>query len=228
MKSTYGLIFDVDGLIANTEPLNARVTIRVLEEMFGVAGLKPEDFAAGIGRGAEAYTRVGAKAKGLDLTDEQATVAAAMRERYLVESIRKEGVPAFPGVLELMDAALDRPDLRLGIATSASRELAQAMLEATGVPYRRMVVVNGGQVKKRKPDPEIFLLAAKEMQIPPDRCVVFEDAPSGVQAAKAAGAKCIAVTNSTFAEALAGADLIVGSLEWVDLETICRLVEEAA
>jgi HAD superfamily hydrolase (TIGR01509 family) len=227
MKTTYGLIFDVDGLIANTEPLNARVTIHVLEDMFGLAGLKPEDFAAGIGRGAEAYTRIGAKAKGLDLTDEQVTAAAGLRERYLAEAINREGVPAFPGVLELMDAALQRPDLRLAIATSASGELAQAMLEATGVPYRRMVVVNGEQVKGRKPDPEIFLLAAKEMGIPPARCVVFEDAPSGVQAAKAAGARCIAVTNSAPAEALADADLIVRTLSRVNLRTILSVLGQS-
>lgn len=220
----YGLIFDVDGLIANTEPLNARVTIRVLEDMFGLKGVKPEDFAAGIGRGAEAYTRVGAKAHGLDLTDEQVAAAAALRERYLVEAMHKEGIPIFPGVLELIAAALQRSDFRLGIATSASGELARAMLEATGVPYRRMVCVDGEQVKRRKPDPEIFLLAARQMGIPPERCVVFEDAPSGVRAAKSAGAKCIAVTNSAPAEALSGADMIVDSLQRASLGTILDLL----
>jgi HAD superfamily hydrolase (TIGR01509 family) len=220
----YGLIFDVDGLIANTEPLNARVTIRVLEDLFGLKGVRPEDFAAGIGRGAEAYTQVGAKVHGLDLSDEQVAAAAGLRERYLVEAMRKEGIPAFPGVLELIDAALQDREFRLAIATSASGELARAMLEATGVPYQRMVCVNGEQVKRRKPDPEIFLLAARGMGVPPGRCVVFEDAPSGVRAAKAAGAKCVAVTNSAAAEALAEADLVVDSLEQVSLETIRRLI----
>ncbi len=227
MQTAYGLIFDVDGLIANTEPLNARVTIRVLEGMFGLQGLKPEDFVEGIGRGAEAYTRVGAKAHGLDLTDEQVTAAAALRERYLAEALRQEGVPAFPGVLDLINAALRQSDLRLAIATSASGELAQAMLEATGVPYRRMVVVNGEQVKRRKPDPEIFLLAARRIGIPPERCVVFEDAPSGVQAAKAAGAKCVAVTNSAPAQELAAADLVCPSLVTVGLDTVRSLLRES-
>jgi HAD superfamily hydrolase (TIGR01509 family) len=198
----YGLIFDIDGLIANTEPLNARVTMRVLEAMFGLKGLTPDDFEAGIGRGAEAYTRVGAKAGGLDLTDEQVAAAAALRERYLAEAMHREGIPAFPGVLDLIDAALRQPDFRLAIATSASGELARAMLEATGVPYQRMVCVDGEQVKRRKPDPEAFLRAAQKMGLAPGRCVVFEDAPSGVKAAKAAGAQCIAVTNSVGAEEL--------------------------
>jgi HAD superfamily hydrolase (TIGR01509 family) len=224
MQTPYGLIFDVDGLIANTEPLNARVTIRVLEDMFGLRSVRPEDFAAGIGRGAEAYTRVGAEARGLELTDEQVTAAAALRERYLVKALHEEGIPAFPGVLDLIDAALRDQRFRLAIATSASGELAQAMLKATGVPYQRMVVVDGEQVTRRKPDPEIFLLAARQIEVPPAHCVVFEDAPSGVQAAKAAGAKCIAVTNSAPAEALAGADLIVASLEGTTLETLLRVL----
>ncbi len=220
----YGLIFDVDGLIANTEPLNARVTIRVLEDMFGLQGVRPEDFAEGIGRGAEAYTRVGAKVNGLDLTDAQVTAAAARREQYLAETICREGIPAFPGVLELIEAALRDGDFRLAVATSASGALADAMLEATGVPYRRMVVVSGEQVKRRKPDPEIFLLAARKIEIPPACCVVFEDAPSGVQAAKAAGARCIAVTNSVPAQELAQADWVCASLTTVHLDLIRSLV----
>ena len=59
MSVKYGLIFDVDGLIANTEPLNARVTIRVLDEMFGLKGVRPEDFTAGFGRGRRHSSRPG-------------------------------------------------------------------------------------------------------------------------------------------------------------------------
>ena len=225
MQTAYGLIFDVDGLIADTEPLNARVTMRILKDMFGLDGLRPQDFEAGIGRGAEAYTRAGAKAGGLELTEEQVAAAAARRERYLAEAIHKEGIPAFPGVLELIGSALRQPDFELAIATSASGELARAMLEATGVPYQRMACVDGEQVKRRKPDPEAFLLAARKIGIAPSRCVVFEDAPSGVKAAKTAGAMCVAVTNSVGARELSGADLICDSLETVNVDTVRSLID---
>ncbi len=225
MPPPYGLIFDVDGLIADTEPLNARVTIRVLKDRFGLEGVTAEDFAAGIGRGAEAYVKAGAKAHGLELTDEQAHPAAQLRERYLIEALRKEPLPAFPGVLKLIQAALDHPDFRAAIATSASRELSQAILEAVGAPYGRMAYVSGSEVKKKKPDPELFLKAARQLDLAPARCVVFEDAPSGVQAAKAAGSACIAVTNSASAEELAGADLVCASLEQIDLAAIRSLVD---
>ncbi len=66
------------------------------------------------------------------------------------------------------------------------------------------------------------------MDLAPARCVVFEDAPSGVQAAKAAGSACIAVTNSASAEELAGADLVCASLEQIDLATLRSLVDRGS
>lgn len=225
MGAAYGLILDVDGLIADTEPLNARVTIRVLADMFGLRGVKPEDFAAGLGRGAEAYVKAGARVHGLELTDEQARVAAELRERYLVESVRKEGLPAFPGVLKLIRDALKSEDFRPAIATSATQELSEAILTAVRVPYRKMVYVSGSDVTKKKPDPQIFLIAIQRLGIEAARCVVFEDAPSSVQAAKSAGAKCIAVTNTVPAKELSGADVICDSLEKVNLQMIRTLVD---
>jgi HAD superfamily hydrolase (TIGR01509 family) len=224
MSAKYGLIFDVDGLIADTEPLNARVTIRVLADMFALRGVKAEDFAAGFGRGAEAYVKAGARFHGLELTDEQAHAAAELREQYLVESVRTEGLPAFPGVLKLIENALKSKSFQLAIATSATFELSQAILEAVKVPYQQMVYVSGSEVTKKKPDPQIFLIAMRRLGLEAARCVVFEDAPSGVQAAKSAGAKCVAVTNTVPAEELSAADLICNSLEEVDLEILRELI----
>jgi HAD superfamily hydrolase (TIGR01509 family) len=225
MKKLYGLIFDVDGVIADTEPVNARVTIRVLDDMFGLKGVRAEDFDAGIGKGAEKYVQAGAEAHGLTLMDEQTKAAADLRERYLIETIQAEPLPAFAGVLELINAALEKPDFRLAIATSASLELSRAILESAKIPYQKMVYVNGSEIKRKKPDPELFLTAASRMGIEPARCVVIEDAPSGVQAAKTAGSKCIAVTNSVDAAQLRKADIICDSLEQIDTEKIIALIE---
>jgi HAD superfamily hydrolase (TIGR01509 family) len=225
MNKLYGLIFDVDGVIADTEPVNAKVTIKVFEDMFSLKGVKPEDFAEGIGKGAEKYVKAAADVYGLILTDEQIKAAAQLREQYLIKAMQEEPLPAFPGVLELINEALQRKDFRLAIATSATLELSRAILESAKVPYQKMVYVTGSEIKQKKPDPELFLVAASRMGILPANCVVFEDALSGVQAAKAAGAKCIAVTNSTAAENLSQADLICDSLEQIDLTTIIELIE---
>jgi beta-phosphoglucomutase-like phosphatase (HAD superfamily) len=88
-----------------------------------------------------------------------------------------------------------------------------------------MVHVSGNDVKRRKPAPDLFLLAAERLEIEPGRCVVIEDAPDGVRAAKAAGAKCIAVTNTTTPDKLAEADLICDSLEQINLDVIQELID---
>ena len=116
-------------------------------------------------------------------------------------------------------------NFRVAIATSGTLEKSRAVLEAANVPYRKMVYINGDHVKNKKPDPELFLLAAERMGIEPANCVVIEDAPNGVQAAKAAGAKCIAVTNSTNAANLSEADLICDSLEQIKLDMIRELID---
>ncbi len=225
MDKLYGLIFDVDGVIADTEAVNARTTIKVFADLLGLKGVVRKDFDAGLGRGAEEYVKAGAGAHGLKLTEEQIRKVTQLRQEYFLKVLSQEPLPAFPGVLELMDQAMQREDFRLAIATSGTLEKSRAVLEAAKVPYRKMVYINGDHVKNKKPDPELFLLAAERMDIAPVNCVVIEDAPNGVQAAKAAGAKCIAVTNSTNAENLSEADLVCDSLEQIKLDMIRELID---
>ncbi len=225
MTKTYGLIFDIDGVIADTEAVNARATAKVFDELLGLRDVKRRDFEAGLGRGAEEYVKAGARAHGLELNDKQVRRATALRQEYFLAVLQQEPLPPFPGVLDLMESALASDDFRLAIATSGTLEKSRAVLEATAVPYKRMVYVNGSEIKKKKPDPELFLTAARRMGIASPRCVVIEDAPNGVEAAKAASAKCIAVTNSTSADKLTHADLTCDSLEQISIETIVQLIE---
>jgi len=220
----YGLIFDVDGVIADTEAVNARVSIKVFADLLGVEGVVREDFEAGLGRGAEEYVKAGARVHGLELTDEQVEQATLLRQEYFLKILGQEPLPPFPGVMELLDEAMQREDFRVAIATSGTLEKSRAVLNAVGVPYQKMVYINGNDVKHKKPDPELFLIAAQRIGIEPAHCVVIEDAPNGVQAAKAAGANCIAVTNSTTAAQLGEADLICDSLEQINLDTIIELI----
>ena len=225
MGKLYGLIFDVDGVIADTEAVNARASIRVFAELFDLHDVVREDFEAGLGRGAENYVRAAAEIHGLELTGEQVEEATRLRQEYFLKILADEPLPPFPRVMELIAAGMQREDFRLAIATSGTLEKSRAVLEATKVPYHRMAYINGDDVKHRKPDPELFLLAAERIGIAPADCVVIEDAPNGVQAAKATGAKCIAVTNSTCAENLTEADRVCDSLEEIDLETLVRLIQ---
>ena len=224
MNKLYGLIFDVDGVIADTEAVNARASIKVFADLFGIEGVVREDFEAGLGRGAEEYVKAAARVHSIELTDKQVEQATQLRQEYFLKILSEEPLPPFPGVLELMDEAMQGEDFHIAIATSGTLEKSRAVLNAVGIPYRKMVYINGNDVKHKKPDPELFLIAAEQIGIEPAYCVVIEDAPNGVQAAKAAGTKCIAVTNSTTAAKLAEADLICDSLEQISIKTIRKLI----
>ena len=222
----YGLIFDVDGVIADTEAVNARASIRAFEDLFGIKGVKREDFEAGLGRGAEEYVKAAAGIHGLELTEEQVSKATQLRQEYFLNILSEEPLPPFPGVLELMGKAMQSQDFRVAVATSGTLEKSRVVLKSAKIPFERMVYITGSDVKNKKPNPELFLLAAERIGIDPANCVVIEDAPNGVQAAKAAGAKCIAVTNSTKAANLSQADLVCDSLEQINLQTIIKLIEK--
>jgi HAD superfamily hydrolase (TIGR01509 family) len=226
MNKLYGLIFDVDGVIADTEAVNAKVSIKVFADLFGVEGVVREDFEAGLGRGAEEYVKAAARVHGMELTAEQVRQATRLRQEYFLNILSEEPLLPFPGVLELMEKAMQADDFRVAIATSGTLEKSRTVLNATGVPYQKMVYINGNDVTHKKPDPELFLLAAERIGIDPANCIVIEDAPNGVQAARAAGAKCIAVTNSTSAANLQQADLVCDSLVQIDLEMITRLIRQ--
>ena len=221
----YGLIFDVDGVIADSERVNAEATIKVFRDLFGLQGVQRSDFEAGLGRGAEAYVRAAAQVHGVELTPEQVAAATKARQSNFLRILEDGPLDPFPGVMDLMNAALAHDDFCVAIATSSAREKSEAVLRSAGVPYERLVYVTGSDVKHKKPDPELFLTAADRMHIPPAHCVVIEDAPNGILAAHAAGCKCIAVTNSFTGDLLAKADCVVPSLEDISLDLLRRVLD---
>jgi HAD superfamily hydrolase (TIGR01509 family) len=219
------MIFDVDGVVADTERINAEASIKVFADLFGVQGVVRSDFEAGLGRGAAEYIRAAARVHGVELSDEQVAAATDARQNNFLSMLRETPLPAFPGVLDLMEAALERDDFRVGIATSSTREKSEAVLKSACIPYGRTAYVTGSDVKNKKPDPELFLTAAARLGLAPARCVVVEDAPDGVAAARAAGCRCIAVTNSASREKLLEADLIVSTLVEIGLQAVVDLIE---
>src|SRR5262249_2063601 len=114
------------------------------------------------------------------------------------------------------------------IGSSAPRENLDLILRLTQAGAYFDAIVSGEDTQRGKPDPQVFQLAAAKLGADPSRCVVFEDAVAGVQAARAGGMKCVAVRfvghHSEEALGRAGADLVVDSLEQVSVETIRRLL----
>jgi cytidine deaminase len=213
----WALIFDVDGVIAATEALNARASALMFAELYGVT-VQPEDFYPFIGTGDERYVEGVAEQYGVNIDTE---AAVNRRAENFFRLLRSEPLPAAPGVLELVAQARASGHVQLAIATSGRQEKQFPVIAGTGLQLEWFgAVLTGDEVTRKKPDPQIYRLAGERLALPPHRCVVVEDAPVGVTAAKAAGMWCLAVTNSAPREALSEADLVVASLAEVSVGTL--------
>jgi len=226
MSRQFGLVFDVDGIIADSEAVNVRATAKAFSDIIGISGVQPGDFQEGIGRGAEEYVKAGARSHGRELSAEEVRALVAARQENFLAILEDERLPVFPGVLELIGSAMASDHVDVAIATSSTRQKSQAVLGSAQIPYKEMVYVCGDDISRKKPDPEVFQVACRRLGLPPGQCLVVEDAPSGVRAAHAAGCKCIAVTNTCAREKLESEkpELTVASLSEVSLDTVFGLL----
>ncbi len=219
----FGLIFDVDGVLADTEELVARASVEMFQRLYG-REVTVEDFRPFIGTGPHRYVEGVAEKHGIDIDVEE---AVAVRHECFMQLMESGEYIGFPGALPLIEAAADEPEWRLAIATSSQRQKAEPALVAAGIPIELFdAVITGDVVTRRKPDPEIYLLAADALELAPPQCVGVEDAVQGVTAVKAAQMKCVAVTNSFPAVELREADMVVPSLEDVTLDKLKALLLE--
>lgn len=216
-----GLIFDMDGVLADTEAVIAEATIRMFRDLYGIE-MTPRDFYPFIGTGAIRYVEGPAEHYGVAIDIDK---AVAVRHANFVALLESGIDISLPGVAQLLEAVSADPDWKLAIATSSPEAKARATLEAARIDLDRFdAYIHGDLVTRKKPDPEIYLTAAKALGLPPQCCIVVEDAVTGVTSGKAAGMKVIAVTNSFPAEQLAEANHIVASLEDVGLATLQQLL----
>lgn len=132
-----------------------------------------------------------------------------------MEDVPNGGVHLLPGTAALLDSL---PADRWAVVTSATRRLAEARLEAVGIRPKTLVCAD--DITRGKPDPEPYLLAARHLGVDPAHCVVFEDAPAGLQAGRAAGMTTVALATTHQAHELT-ADLVVK-----DLSALSALVAE--
>jgi mannitol-1-/sugar-/sorbitol-6-phosphatase len=204
------LLFDLDGTLVDSRAVVERQWRRLCDRL----GL---DFAEVLGvlHGVRSVDVIRAVAPGADAEAEAALLDAA-------EQDDSEGLVVVRGAPELLDRL---PRGSWGIVTSGHRTLAEGRLRAVGLPVPE-VMVCGDEVAAGKPDPEGYLAGARLLGAPPRRCVVFEDAPAGIQAARAAGMAVVAITTTHAAAALAGASAVIVDLTAFDdaLATLGRVV----
>jgi beta-phosphoglucomutase-like phosphatase (HAD superfamily) len=217
----YGLIFDVDGVLGDTERLSEQATIKMYRELYDLH-VEPEAFRPYIGTGAERYCIGPAEERGVKID-----VAEAVERRHVhfVALLESGQDISFPGGNALIELVHGARGWKLAIATSSPGKKSELTLKSARVNTDLFDAwIHGDMVTHKKPDPEIYLKACDAIGLPPARCVVIEDAITGIKSSKAAGCPTIAVTNSFSAEELSEADHIVNSLEAVDLPLLQALV----
>ncbi|HOF86905.1 MAG TPA: HAD family phosphatase [Armatimonadota bacterium] len=149
----------------------------------------------------------------------------ADRKEALFRELVTGRITALPGVLTLLPA-LKAAGFHVAMGTSTPRANVDLILGALGLAACFDAIVSAEDVTRGKPDPQVFLLGADRLGMPPAHCVVVEDAVAGVQAAKAGGMKALAVTTNHPREALAQADRVVDSLAEVGPEDFLVLLAD--
>jgi len=209
------IIFDMDGVLCDSEPLHMRAWQEVLRE-FGVE-IVIESLHQWIGVADTQYARHSAEHFNLPIGAEE--LLARKREAYRV--ITATELALYPGVLAGIRQAAARK-LPLAVATASARSEAERNLEHVGVlPYLSALVV-AEDVRRPKPAPDPFLLAAERIGIPPVKCAVVEDSPTGIAAARAAGCTVLAVATTHAHARLAEAHFIFDSPEQALVAILAR------
>ena len=207
------VLWDMDGVIADTADYHYRAWHDVFQER-GVEFSKP-DFMQYFGRRHDTIIR---GVLGDSLSTEEFH-ALSEKKQALYRRLVSQNVIPLPGALELIKS-LNAHGIKTAIGSSAVPENIEVILKGLGIENSFQAIAYGTEVAEGKPSPQIFLLAAKKLGVKPAGCVVIEDAIAGVTAARRAGMKCVAVTNSHPGDKLQNADLVVDSLEKVTIPVL--------
>ncbi len=215
--SVRGIIFDMDGVLCDSEPFICEAACRMFAEQ-GVR-VHPEDFKPFVGTGEDRFLGGVAEKHGVkfELERDKARTYAIYQEIIRGRLQPMAGVQAF-------HAACRARGLRLAVASSADEVKVKANLAEIGcAPSWFDAVINGLMVVHKKPAPDIFLLAAERIGVPAAECLVVEDAPSGLRAARAAGCAALGIRSS-----FDDATLRAAGAAWTaaDLAEACGMLPE--
>lgn len=207
-----GILLDMDGVLVDSEPILRDAVCRLFAEKGVKVG--PEDGQPFLGTGEDHLLEGVAAELGVTLN--------LPRDLDRLYALYLELIPgrlkAIPGALTFL-AEARRRRLKVALASSAARIKVEYNLREVGLaPSDFDAVVDAANVQRKKPHPDIFLTAAQRLGLSPAACLVVEDAVAGVEAAKAAGCRCLALTTSFPAERLTAADWIAPDLACVPPE----------
>jgi beta-phosphoglucomutase len=212
-----GIVFDMDGVLIDSHPVHR------------VAWSK---FLATVGKGVSdeglSFILAGRRRKEIlrhflgDLPESKIAEYGHQKDLFFEENFHD--VKLIPGVRKFLES-LGIAGLKSAIATSASSARTWGTLRRLELDQKFTVVVTGDDVDAGKPDPEVYRLVAERMKLSPEKLLVLEDAPCGVQAAKSAGMRCVGVSTNGRAELLrqCGAELVIPDFLDSSIETLLQL-----
>ncbi|MCO6438932.1 MAG: HAD family phosphatase [Phycisphaerae bacterium] len=215
-KDGIGVIFDMDGVLIDSADAHLR-SWRLLGEE-NDATISHEQFMRTFGRPNREIIPVL-----FDEHDGRCVDRLAERKEEIYRDLIREDPPLVDGASALLRELQER-GVRIGIGSSGPPANIRLVVEALGAEHLIRAVVSGDDVERGKPDPQVFELSARRLELSPSRCVVIEDAPVGVEAAKAAGALAVAVLLHHGAEKFRAADLIVQRLRDLTADRLMRMV----
>ena len=221
------VVFDFDGVIANSEPLHFRAFRDVLAPE-GITLSEPEYYERYLGYNDErAFREIGVE-RGRRW-DERALAQLISRKALVTEELEQQGSILFPGAREAIERLARL--CPLAIASGALRSEIERTLERERLKAHFAVIVSADDGGASKPAPDPYLRAVDRLskagagseQLLPSDCVAVEDSPWGLESARAAGLLTVGVAHTYTPEALAQADMVVDTIEELTWETLCRL-----
>jgi HAD superfamily hydrolase (TIGR01509 family) len=203
-----GVVFDLDGVIVQTEEVWDAVREALVRERGGRWHERAQ--ADMMGMSSREWSRYMHESLGLSEPPDEINreVVRRMAERYRSE------LPLIPGAVEAVERLAER--WPLGVASSSNRELIDLVLELSGLARLFRATVSSEEVARGKPAPDVYLEAAARLGVDARRSAAIEDSRSGILAARAAGMRVIAIPNRSFPpdpETLAQADVVLGSID---------------
>lgn len=218
-NQSLGIIFDVDGVLVDSYRAHLLSWQQLATEHHRT--FTEEQFAASFGR----TSREIIAADWADIcTSKEIIGQIDYRKEHLYREIITAKFPAMDGAVDLIDI-LRQAGCVMGVGSSGPAENVNLVLDKLGRKNRFTGIVTGEDVTHGKPNPQVFLLAAKQMQIAPERCIVIEDAAAGIEAAHKAGMKCIALHSpGRDGTMLVAADKVVTSLRQVSADMVRQLL----
>jgi beta-phosphoglucomutase family hydrolase len=216
MNNNFAVIFDMDGVLVENSEFHDRAWKMIFEKYN--SKIKPEEIKSIFGG-----TNYMFVTKLLGKTDENDIKAIAEEKETLYREIYKEHIRLPEGLLNLLNE-LKQNKIPMAVATSAPKVNLDFVFDTLNIRKYFDVVIDESFVKHGKPDPEIYRITAKQLNIIPEKCIVIEDSVFGIQSAKANGMKVIGIT-TTFSEGQINfADLVIKSFKEIDLRSIGQLM----